>query len=232
MIKDRRLRRYIRHNKVKLFLIVLLGFLVGLALGLYLFETDEVNAKPRPQCKQENAECEINNSRKVCCEGLVCVPFNIHSGNGKCKYPVTPTPTPTCEPTPTPEPTPTDEPEPTPTEAPKQVVVHSTSASTPQCTSTRPVLLPANPLVWRKAGQAIVQWQPTEGDNANVYYREVSNYDNAHAVRDTENDGYVEIDLLGSLDWEFGIQQANDCAGGDTVWIVDGSTNAWYLFTL
>ena len=129
-----------------------------------------------------------------------------------------PEPTPTPEPTPNPEPTPQPQPEPS-------------EPGAPQCTATAPVLLPANPLVWRLGGTAIVQWQPTEGDQANIYYYENQNSDNAHAVRDTENDGYVEINELGGLDWTFGIQQANDCAGGETVWVVDGNSNAWVLFT-
>jgi len=37
------------------------------------------------KCKHENAECKINHSGKPCCPGLVCVDFNPHSGNGKCR---------------------------------------------------------------------------------------------------------------------------------------------------
>ena len=40
---------------------------------------------PSKQCKSENAECQINNSGKECCEGLVC--------NGKCVALQIPTPT-------------------------------------------------------------------------------------------------------------------------------------------
>ncbi len=155
----------------------------------------------------------------------------------------TPTPTPSESPSPTPEPecevdceeptpSPTPTPEPTVTPSSTPVVVHepSTEVGAPVCTSLQPVLLPANPLVWRNGSMAIVQWVPTEGNLAHVYYFENQNPDNAHAVRDTENDGYVEIEELGSLDWTFGIQQANDCAGGETVWIVDGDTEGWVLF--
>lgn len=39
-------------------------------------------------CKHENAECQINESGKVCCGGLVCVPYNESSGNGKCRVDV------------------------------------------------------------------------------------------------------------------------------------------------
>ena len=41
-----------------------------------------------------NAECNINQSGKDCDEGLICVPFNKHSGNGKCEPAPTATPIP------------------------------------------------------------------------------------------------------------------------------------------
>lgn len=132
---------------------------------------------------------------------------NEKSDNKLCKYP---------DPTPTPEP-----------------VVETSVASVPtapQCPDTSPAIVPANPLVWRNGDNAIVQWQPTQGDKANVYYHEVQNTANAHAVRDTENDGYVEIGYLDNLDWTFGIQQSQGCAGGGTVWIEDGGTSGWVLF--
>jgi hypothetical protein len=292
----------------------LLWLALGIAVGFVIGRVSTVQAK---ECKTENAECFVNDSKHPCCEGLECVPFREHGRIGKCE-PVEPTPTPEprwyvtierpepfvcgvnyvkwegdykptkntyvkfiingrypevfygdghwwtgeltlapndyeiraelwlrgcrdckdklldsqdgkftideCEPEPTPTPTPI----PTPTDEPKG---GTSEAGAPQCTSPRPVLLPANPLVWRLNGTAVVQWQPTEGDRANIYYYEVQDPDNAHAVRDTENDGYVEINELGGLDWVFGIQQANDCAGGDIVWIVDGATNGWMLFT-
>jgi cysteine-rich repeat protein len=52
------------------------------------------------QCKNENAECDINNSGKECCEGLICTLFNPASGNAKCLPEDTPTPTNTPTPTP------------------------------------------------------------------------------------------------------------------------------------
>jgi hypothetical protein len=129
-----------------------------------------------------------------------------------------PEPTPTLEPTPTPEPVPTERP--------------TTPAGASQCNNVAPVLAPANPLVWRLGGTAIVQWQPQDGANqANIYYREVGNPENAHAVRDIPNTGYYEINELGGLDWEFGVQESNGCAGGITTWIVDGDTSNWVLFT-
>jgi hypothetical protein len=93
----------------------IIGLTIGLIFGFVWGAVEKVLACER--CKHENAECEINNSEMKCCEGLVCVPFNESSGNGKCEYPeATPTPTET------PTPTPTDEPKPTPTEEPTPTV--------------------------------------------------------------------------------------------------------------
>ena len=135
-----------------------------------------------------------------------------------------------------PEPTPTPEPEPTvtPTEAPKSEpednTCHTCSATAPTCGETSPVKVAANPHVYRKGGVAIVKWFPTEGNNVNIYYHENQNPENAHAVRDSDNDGYEEIGELGNLDWTFGIQQSNGCAGGEVVWVIDGATDGWILF--
>lgn len=55
-------------------------------------------------CKQEDTECEINNSNKSCCSGLICVVNNNQSGTGKCKMILLPTAEPTAQilsPTPT-----------------------------------------------------------------------------------------------------------------------------------
>jgi len=106
----------------------------------------------------------------------------------------------------------------------------SGGGSAPVCGDTAPVLLPANPLVKRNGDSAIVQWTPTAGDKANVYYYEVQNPENKHAVRDVANNGYVEINLLGSKDWTFGVQQSQGCAGDGIVWIKDGGSNRVVLF--
>jgi prepilin-type N-terminal cleavage/methylation domain-containing protein len=51
-------------------------------------------------CQTENAECLINSSAKKCCTGLLCIPYNPSSENGKCqKSGSTPTPTPSLSPT-------------------------------------------------------------------------------------------------------------------------------------
>jgi len=172
-----------------------------------------------------NEEC-LSELQYVCeeegeVEGFSCndfvefceVPFcTIFPNNEECQEEEEPTPTPT----PTPE---------VPIEGP-----HFSQGGF-ICPNASPVLLPGNPLVWRNGDNAIVQWQPTGGDKANVYYREVGDPSNAHAVRDTENDGYVEIGLLGTLDWEFGIEQSSGCAGQGITWIIDGGTSGWVLFT-
>ena len=62
--------------------IALLVFALGVALLSASIVVDPCFAG---QCKHENAECTINSSDKPCCPGLVCVPFNDQSGNGKCR---------------------------------------------------------------------------------------------------------------------------------------------------
>lgn len=141
----------------------------------------------------------------------------------------TPTPTPTEEPTPTPTPEETPTPTPTPTPQPEGRI-ELTTAGAPTCYDPEIMLLPANVLVKRMGDTAIVQWQPTSGDKANIYYQEVGNTGNAHAVRDIPNDGYEAINFLGSLDWEFGVQQTKSCNASGTVWVVDG--NEYRLFRL
>lgn len=75
-------------------IIALLVFAVGIALLSASVIIDPCFAG---QCKHENAECTINSSEKPCCPGLVCVPFNEQSGNGKCRE-AEPPPPPPCVP--------------------------------------------------------------------------------------------------------------------------------------
>lgn len=72
-----------------------------------------------------------------------------------------------------------------------------------------------------------MQWQPTEGDKANIYYKQVKSADWQYSVLDTPNDGYEVIKGLGSLDISFAVQQ--EC-GPLSKTIVDGPTRAWILF--
>lgn len=70
-------------------IIILVLFAVGIALLSASVIVDPCFAG---NCKHENAECTINNSKKPCCAGLTCVPFNDNSGNGKCRKSVEPPP--------------------------------------------------------------------------------------------------------------------------------------------
>ncbi len=121
------------------------------------------------------------------------------------------------------------DPTPAPTPEPKGYV-ELTPAGAPYCFDTEVMKLPANVHVYRKGGTAIVKWYPTSGNMANIYYREVGNLSNAHSVINTDNDGYEEINILGSLDWEFGVQQTKECNASGTVWVIDGLTSDWVLF--
>ena len=114
-----------------------------------------------------------------------------------------------------------------------QTFDHSGSVGSSTCSAVAPILAPVNPLIKRKGGDAIAQWQPQAiAQTANIYFREVGNLSNAHSLINVPNDGYEDdLHLLGSLDWEFGIQEVvGDCAGGPIVWITDSNTFGWTLF--
>ncbi len=170
---------------------------------------------------------------------------------------VTPTPTDEVTPTPTDEPdceggevysvkqdcppevtpTPTEEVTPTPTETPKNdtggtpPTFAGSSTEAPQCGKVAPTKVGANFHIYRNGEDAVAKWFPTEGNHVNIYYRNLNDSSDVHALRDVDNDGYEDnLHLLGSKDWEFGLQQSNDCAGGPVVWVKDGSTKGWTLF--
>jgi hypothetical protein len=42
-------------------------------------------------CKTQNAECDVNNSEKLCCAGLVCMDAGHPSDNGHCEVESSPT---------------------------------------------------------------------------------------------------------------------------------------------
>lgn len=105
------------------------------------------------------------------------------------------------------------------------------SPSAPQCGETAPVKTGANFHVYRKGGDAILKWFPTEGGQANIYYKQVNASDWQYSLRDIANTGYVEIHDLGGLDITFALQQSRGCAGGPlTNAVVDGATDGWVLF--
>lgn len=92
-------------KKINILATLVVGTLVMLFTGI-IVSADGGEFELERACKSENAECFINSSGHNCCVGLLCVPFNGVSGNGKCQKPASPTPTPTNTPTNTPTETP------------------------------------------------------------------------------------------------------------------------------
>lgn len=147
-------------------------------------------------------------------------------------------PTPTIEVTPTPQvevtPTPEVTPEVTPTPGqgggnPPTFAGSSTNA--PQCGDQAPTKTGANFHIYRNGEDVVAKWFPTEGSKAHIYYVNLNDSADSHALRNVENDGYEDnLHLLGSKDWRFGLQQVNGCAGGPIVWVDDADTNGWVLF--
>jgi len=142
------------------------------------------------------------------------------------------TPQPTATPSGTPEPT--LEPSATPSATPAPQVESSSSSSNPDapaCGNSPTNLLPINPHVWRNGDTARVEWQPTEGDNVNIYYKQVSSPVWQYSLSNQPNNGHAEIHGLGTLDITFAIQQTWGCGGGPlTDAIVDGATSGWVWF--
>lgn len=125
----------------------------------------------------------------------------------------------------TPTPEPTSEPESTPSG-----FIALTPAGAPVCDGVPFVKLPANVHVYRNGASAEVKWVPTQGSEAHIYYFQNQNPSNAHALRDIANDGQETINLLGNLDWTFGVQQKDGCATSGTVYIVDGNEPQLFRF--
>lgn len=165
-----------------------------------------------------------------------------------------PQPTPTPSPTPDPEycedelalnygkelPCEYEEEEPTPTETPKQPVCTEncgnpptfagSSTEAPVCSSGETTNVVANPYVLRSGSEATINFFITEGDSANIFYKEVSASDWQHAISDVKpnSDKFVSV-VIGGLDpklgYTFGIEQKFGCSGGKrTAVIVDDPT--------
>lgn len=151
-----------------------------------------------------------------------------------CK-PLPPPPPPTCEELencPTPPPVVTATPTPTPGQPGNPPTFAGSSTEAPQCGEANVPQGAENVHVYRKGDDAIVKWLPTGGNEAIVYYKQVSAADWQYAVKGA-NIGYVVIHGLGSLDISFAVQQVNGCSGGVSVMskvIVDGASNGWVLF--
>ena len=86
-----------------LYWIIIIGIILSILLAVSTRWAAKAEAKP---CKSENAECNVNDSNKLCCSGLVCMDKGVPSDIGKCQIATTLTPTPTTTPTPTPTPKP------------------------------------------------------------------------------------------------------------------------------
>lgn len=126
----------------------------------------------------------------------------------------------------------------TPTESPEEpglpgnppTFAGSTTNAPGVCTATIPNN-PANPLVWRKGGSAIVQWIPDNTANkAHIYWRINGQMTWMYALI-TDNSGYVVINDLGTNDVTFGVAQANDCNESQIITIVDSASEGYILFT-
>lgn len=145
----------------------------------------------------------------------------------------TPEPTPEVTPEVTPEPTPEVTPEPSQPESKPEGCTQN--CGVPACTDSVPE--PAvNPHIYRSGDTALVKWYPKQGDKVNIYWRLNTSNNWEHAISNSPNDGYEEINGLGSSDWTFGVQTVNGCASDGIVnasnitQIVDGNTHTWVLF--
>lgn len=191
-------------------------------------------ATPEVVVTQETEDCEIPEEQVIACEDTrthVCDDPEATNYDSEiddesevadknvCEYPDT-----------TPTPTPNDQ--------PKEETKAHASVSAPVCPDGTTTQLPANPHVIRDGSKAIVNWFQTEGDSANVYYKEVNASGWQHSVNDIKVDnadkfGQVTInDLDPNLGYTFGIQQKKGCGGGQTVTavIIDGpAPSLFYL---
>jgi len=157
----------------------------------------------------------------------------------KCEEP-TPTPTqkpcvvwdgefPMPCPSPMVTPTPTATPEATVTPGPGNVPSnpHTDTIEAPVCSDGSTTNLPANVFVVRNGSQAIVNGFITEGDSANIYWKESSEGSWTNSSAATNPDGvkpnglnfisYTINDLKVGVDYDFGFQQKFGCGGGQTV---------------
>jgi hypothetical protein len=103
------------------------------------------------------------------------------------------------------------------------------STNPPVCGDRSTINLPANSHVIRKGEQATVNFFITEGDSANIYWREVGQSNWQHAVSNVKPNGdmfvsFVIHELKPNVGYDFGIQQVRGCGGGQlvTAVIVDG----------
>jgi len=136
-----------------------------------------------------------------------------------------------------------DVPTPTPTDVPPPHIDTPSMPSgpflAPSCTDGSTILLPANFHVDRSGTTATLKWFQTQGDQVNIFYKEVGEANWTHAVGDvTAKTGdfpnnyneYVIGSLNPSLGYTFGIMQKHGCGGGETVTavVIDGPATSTF----
>jgi hypothetical protein len=108
----------------------------------------------------------------------------------------------------------------------------------PQCSDGVTVQLPANVHVIRNGKEATVNFFITEGNSANIYYKDNNSTEWQHAVSDVKpnGDNFVSY-TIGGLDpnvgYTFGIQQKKGCGGGQLVEsvVIDGPQSTVFMFS-
>lgn len=112
------------------------------------------------------------------------------------------------------------------------------STEAPVCSDGSTVNVPANPHVWRAGEKATVNFFITEGDVADVVYKEVNAPDWQHAVSNLKPnaDKFVSAEIGGldpNLGYTFGVRQRIGCGGGQTITavIIDGPEPQLFQFS-
>lgn len=112
------------------------------------------------------------------------------------------------------------------------------STEAPVCPDGNTVNVPANPHVLRAGEKATVNFFITEGDSADVVYKEVNASDWQHAVSNVKPnaDKFVSVEISGldpQLGYTFGVRQRIGCGGGQTITavIIDGPEPTLFQFS-
>lgn len=115
--------------------------------------------------------------------------------------------------------------------------------SAPVCSDGNTLKLPENLHVLRAGSQAVVNFFITEGDSANIYWRELNQSEWQHSSAATDSEGvkpntdnfvsYEVNDLDPNLGYVFGVEQKWGCGGGNlaTAIVVDGPKPRLFPFS-